>query len=113
MNYKAEKFHAMVDLSYANSRMKDFYDVFVLLEANQFDKGILKKSIEATFIKRESSFTQIPSFFEEEFRNDNKLNKLWKQFLVKNKLNKDLEFPIIVEVIVNKLLPIWNELPER
>lgn len=106
----AEKFHAMVDLSYTNSRMKDFYDVYNLLEMNQFDRGILKKSIEATFNKRLSSFTQIPSFFEDEFKNDNKLNKLWKQFLDKNKLNKNLEFPIIVEVIVNELKPIWNEL---
>jgi len=66
--------------------MKDSYDVYALLKATEFDAAVLKESIEATFTKRETSFNQLPSFFESEFRTDAKLNILWKQFIKKNKL---------------------------
>jgi predicted nucleotidyltransferase component of viral defense system len=106
----AEKFHAMVDLSYANSRMKDFYDVYSLFKMNQFDKNIINQSIEATFKQRGTSFSQLPSFFESDFGEDPKLNKLWKQFLLKNKLDLSLEFADVVKDIQKELKPVWEGL---
>ncbi len=37
----AEKFQAMIELSVANSRMKDFYDVYKLLTDNEFENDTL------------------------------------------------------------------------
>ncbi|MDO8280582.1 MAG: nucleotidyl transferase AbiEii/AbiGii toxin family protein [Burkholderiaceae bacterium] len=48
----AEKFHAMVMLGLANSRMKDFYDVWILSRSYDFDEDRLARAIEATFTRR-------------------------------------------------------------
>jgi Nucleotidyl transferase AbiEii toxin, Type IV TA system len=45
----AEKFEAMVKLGMANSRMKDFYDLWVLVQRFQFKSATLAAAIQATF----------------------------------------------------------------
>lgn len=54
----AEKFHAMVDLGLANSRMKDFFDIWFLARQFPFDGSVLANAILATFERRQ---TPIPS----------------------------------------------------
>ena len=54
----AEKFQAMVMLGRANSRMKDFYDIWVLSRASEFNDDRLARAIAATFARRQ---TEIPS----------------------------------------------------
>jgi predicted nucleotidyltransferase component of viral defense system len=54
----AEKFQAMVMLGRANSRMKDFYDIWVLSRASEFNDDRLARAIAATFARRN---TEIPS----------------------------------------------------
>ncbi len=45
----AEKFQAMVALGIANTRMKDFYDLYRLSETQDFDGETLAAAIRATF----------------------------------------------------------------
>jgi predicted nucleotidyltransferase component of viral defense system len=45
----SEKFEAMIKLAMANSRMKDFYDVYFLSSSHNFRSNELKKAIETTF----------------------------------------------------------------
>ena len=45
----AEKFHAMVVLGIANSRMKDFSDVWTLAQTHRFNSEVLGGSIRGTF----------------------------------------------------------------
>jgi len=54
----AEKLQAMVALGNANSRMKDFYDVWICSRHLDFNEGTLLKAIDATFRNRE---TEIPA----------------------------------------------------
>jgi predicted nucleotidyltransferase component of viral defense system len=54
----AEKFQAMVDLGRANSRMKDFYDIWLLSRTYEFKDDALARAIAATFARRE---TEIPA----------------------------------------------------
>lgn len=54
----AEKFQAMVMLGRANSRMKDFYDIWVLSRTSEFTDDRLARAIAATFARRN---TEIPS----------------------------------------------------
>ncbi len=54
----AEKFQAMVALGRANSRMKDFYDIWLLSQSFPFDDDRLDRAIAATFERRE---TEIPA----------------------------------------------------
>lgn len=53
----AEKFHAIVALGAANSRMKDFYDLWVISRRFNFDERVLADAIKATFARRQ---TEIP-----------------------------------------------------
>jgi len=50
----AEKLQAMVALGNANSRMKDFYDVWICSNHLDFDGDTVRKAIEATFNNRET-----------------------------------------------------------
>ena len=52
----SEKFHAMVMLGIANSRMKDFYDIWILARQFEFDGLLLTQSIKATFEQRRTVF---------------------------------------------------------
>ena len=51
----AEKFHAMVALGMANSRMKDYDDVWMLTSAFVLDPGRLRRAIVATFARRNTA----------------------------------------------------------
>ncbi|MGH8516480.1 MAG: nucleotidyl transferase AbiEii/AbiGii toxin family protein, partial [Panacagrimonas sp.] len=48
----AEKFQAMVQLGRANSRMKDFYDIWLLAKSYNFEGDRLPRAIAATFARR-------------------------------------------------------------
>jgi len=45
----AEKFEAMLKLGLANSRMKDFYDIWALSRGFDYDGAVLSAAIQATF----------------------------------------------------------------
>ncbi len=53
----AEKFEAMVKLGIANSRMKDFYDLWVIACDFKFDGALLSRAIKATFERRGTALT--------------------------------------------------------
>ncbi len=78
----AEKFHAMVELGIANSRMKDFFDLWFL--AGQFDcEGeSLSRSIRATFERRNTSLPMVPPLcLTSEFSTDRDKQAQWRGFL--------------------------------
>jgi predicted nucleotidyltransferase component of viral defense system len=51
----AEKFHAMVLLGLANTRMKDFYDIWALTRSYDFTGDRLARAIAATFARRKTA----------------------------------------------------------
>jgi hypothetical protein len=62
----AEKFQAMVYLRTLNSRMKYFYDVWLLARQFAFDGSVLAKAITATFTHRETAIDVDPIAFTPE-----------------------------------------------
>ena len=48
----AEKFHAICLLGMANTRMKDYFDLWVLLTEGALDPDGLRRAVEATFARR-------------------------------------------------------------
>ena len=109
----AEKFHAIITLSYSNSRMKDFYDLYVLFTSNPIKQDILLESISVTFKQRETNIVHTASFFEQEFKTDLKLNLLWNQFVKNNNLTIGVNFEEVVNLISQKIKPIWDTLIEK
>jgi hypothetical protein len=78
----AEKFQAMVALGRANSRMKDFYDLWLLSQTHEFDNNRLAQAIAATFARRQTEIPLSPpdAFTPEFFRDTGKLQQ-WSAFV--------------------------------
>lgn len=75
----AEKFQAMTVLGMANSRMKDFYDIWMLITNFEFDGMVIQTAIERTFQNRSTELpTEKHIIFSEEFA-ENKRNQ-WNAF---------------------------------
>jgi predicted nucleotidyltransferase component of viral defense system len=78
----AEKFQAMVALGRANSRMKDFYDVWALSKTFTFDPERLSRAIRATFARRNTMVpTEKPDALTEAFAADTSKQRQWAAFV--------------------------------
>jgi Nucleotidyl transferase AbiEii toxin, Type IV TA system len=86
----AEKFEAIVSLGMANSRMKDYFDLWVLLRNSNLDQAILEQAVQATFKRRETAMPKdIPTGLSDQFADDDTRKAQWKTFVNKNKLEAD------------------------
>ena len=103
----AEKFEALVKLGMVNTRMKDFYDLWILALEFEFSGPLLCKAIEATFEKRNTEIpTAVPLALTEDFSGDSKKAKQWSAFVGKSGLNfQYAEFASIIAVLKKFLLP--------
>ena len=106
----AEKFEAMIELSMANSRMKDFYDVYALLVEDNFDKTILIDAICATFKNRETVYSENHALFSKEFALNSERQRNWAAFLTRINKDKHLTFDVVMELITQRLLPYWKRI---
>ena len=94
----AEKVQAMVSLGYANSRMKDFYDLWIMSKQFDFDGPLLTKAIAATFQKRKTTLPQdLPPALTDDFSSDTVTSQRWKAFA--NKLGQSSHIPPLNEVV--------------
>ena len=86
----AEKFHAVCLLGLSNTRMKDYLDLWVLLDDKTLDPLELRRAIEATFARRKMALpsfgSSLPSGLSEQFAQDALKQTQWKAFLKKNGL---------------------------
>ena len=99
----AEKFHAMIEYSTFNSRMKDFYDVYILLKKNEINNEYLQEAILQTFKQRNTIFFKNHPLLSESFYEDLKRQTMWRGFLRKIKNNENLEFSHVVKSILERL----------
>jgi predicted nucleotidyltransferase component of viral defense system len=78
----AEKFHAMVVLGRTNTRMKDFYDIWVLRRTFAFDDDRLSRAIAATFERRGTAIpTEAPDALSAAFAQDAQKQTQWRAFV--------------------------------
>ena len=78
----AEKFQAMVMLGLANSRMKDFYDVWILSRSYAFDDDRLPRAIAATFERRGTAIPrEAPLALTQAFAFDSGKQRQWAAFV--------------------------------
>jgi predicted nucleotidyltransferase component of viral defense system len=84
----AEKYHAMVLLGMANSRMKDFFDLWVLCRTFTFAGRDLCKALLATFRRRKTELpAETPVALTETFANDAQKQAQWKTFISRSDLS--------------------------
>jgi predicted nucleotidyltransferase component of viral defense system len=92
----AEKFHAMVTFGRANSRMKDFYDIWILARAYGFDGDGLARAIAATFGRRNTPVpVDPPPGLTSDFADDPAKQQQWRAFAE----NVEAELPPLADVI--------------
>jgi hypothetical protein len=84
----AEKFQAMVMLGMANSRMKDFYDLWVLAQLFDFEGQTLCAALRATFQRRQTALPVAPPLaLSTTFTNDKQKLQQWQGFLRKGRFD--------------------------
>lgn len=96
----AEKFEAMVKLGMLNSRMKDFYDLWVISRQFDFVGTRLITAIERTFANRGTTINAHPIAFSPAFTEDAAKGKQWQAFVKKSRLRDvPTEMEAVVDVI--------------
>lgn len=95
----AEKWQAIVSLGIVSSRMKDYYDVWFLLQQSLIDNVLLKQALTRTFEHRHTLLQDSSFIFEAAFKQNSDKQKQWKAFLRKTSIDCPIEFSVIVEAI--------------
>jgi len=101
----AEKFQAMVVLGLANSRLKDFYDIWILAQTYAFKDDRLAQAIAATFARRKTEIpTERPDGLTSAFASDPTKQQQWAGFVEEVAVNPG---PLVdvVEALASFLLP--------
>ena len=84
----AEKFQAMVTLGLANSRLKDFYDIWILAQTYVFKDDRLARAIAATFARRKTEIpSERPDGLTSAFTNDRAKQQQWTAFVEEVAIN--------------------------
>lgn len=98
----AEKFETILSRNIENTRMKDYYDLymFVNLKWNDIDKKELFEAIKNTSRKRESiEYILNASKYIELIEEDNRLKQLWKSYVSVYDYAKDISFEDAIKAI--------------
>ena len=83
----AEKLEAIISLGMANSRMKDYFDLWVILREAQLEQGILAQAVEATLNRRGTRRPSgIPIGLSAQFSSDRQKITQWAAFVKRNQL---------------------------
>ena len=105
----AEKFEALAKLGIANSRMKDYFDLWILAVYADFDGETLRQAIIATFGRRQTKLTTLPPLgLTMTFAQDFQKQTQWQAFVRKNRLEAP---PLndVVNSLSDFLMPIVAE----
>lgn len=107
----AEKFQAMVRLGMLNSRMKDFYDIWLLSHMFDFKGDRLATAIQTTFENRRTPIPVAPAVFDSAFVEDQEKKTQWRAFIRKSTLSDaPASFEKIVAAIRTFLGPLVSSL---
>lgn len=92
----AEKLQALCLLAMANTRLKDYFDLWLLLREGDLDNALLAQAIAATFARRGTALPPAwPIGLTDAFATDAAKQRQWQAFLRKNRLDA----PALTEVV--------------
>ena len=98
----AEKLQAMIDLGMANTRMKDFFDVWLLLRDFDVDDALLVDAVRATFARRGTPLPEdVPIALPDALSQDVAKRVQWLAFLRRAGLVSESGGPELAEVVDN------------
>ncbi len=108
----AEKLHAMVTLGERNSRYKDFYDLYAMAGAFQFERATLLRAVRATFARRSTPVEPaLPAALAAPFYSDLARASQWRAYVSRSGLvDVPADFAQVGERIGSFLAPLWADL---
>lgn len=108
----AEKLHAIVSIGMVNSRLKDYFDLQVLLEREELDELVLAEAVRRTFAVRSTPLPQeVPLGLSLEFSDDSNKQAQWRAFLKRNELDnvplsENVSLAEVVDQLRQWLMPV-------
>lgn len=107
----AEKYEAMAKLGEFNSRMKDFFDIWLLSSRFSFEERVVAAAISATFERRGTALDQRPSILDPDFEHLDDKQTQWSAFLRNNNLTyAPKQFSDVAAAIAVFIGPVLNAL---
>ena len=106
----AEKLEALVTLGVRNTRMKDFFDLWVIAKTFTFEGAMLAAAVAATFARRQTPFAaETPFALTEAFYADPSKNAQWNAFLERTAIAiPPAPFPELVTFIATFVSPLME-----
>jgi hypothetical protein len=110
----AEKYQAIVHHGEINSRLKDFYDIWLLANRFEFDGALLAQAIRATFQQRHTDLVPLPTAFTSDFAAEVARQRQWSSFLTRSQIT-DAPATLLdaIEVLRQFLQPVTVALMEQ
>jgi len=110
----ADKFEAMISRDDTNTRLKDFYDIWILSTARRFDYLSLREAITETFAFYKTPIPiDIPFCFNDAFRGDAAKINQWRAFLRNAELEISLDFYQINRSVELFLMPVCEAINQK
>lgn len=95
----SEKLEAIVSLGMANTRLKHFFDIRMLIREGGLNSNVLGKAIATTFARRRTELpNEVAAALSDEFASDEAKRKQWKAFLAKNRIEAPKLEGVIAEI---------------
>ncbi|HEX8411250.1 MAG TPA: nucleotidyl transferase AbiEii/AbiGii toxin family protein [Thermoanaerobaculia bacterium] len=104
----AEKLHAMVKLGIANSRMKDFFDVYMLASVREFDQRLLSDAVSRTFKRRKTAIPEEAFALSDDFYADRQKQTQWRAFVRKTGVDAPEDFGVVGALLRQFLIPVME-----
>jgi predicted nucleotidyltransferase component of viral defense system len=110
----AEKLEAIIALSLLTSRMKDFYDLYIISKTFTLGYEDVSKAVRQTFARRKTALpNETPAVFTEQVSLDSVKQTQWKAFVRKlRNAHSSLELWEVIDRISEFTNVLWNPDPE-
>ena len=105
----AEKFHALVTRGITNSRLKDFYDLWLVAETFELERTVLATAIRQTFTRRETELPQErPTAFTTSYAAA--WDEQWRAFLTRERMTTaPIQLASVLTNLERFLMPLLEE----
>ena len=96
----AEKFESIITRGLTNTRMRDFYDIYILTMIQSFDNVIFHQALEKTALKRNTTEQMMnqEKTIQRIFENDIMIG-LWKRYQKKYSYAMDISWEMAIEAL--------------
>lgn len=102
----AEKYETIVSKGLTNSRLRDYYDIWLLSDSHSHVGSELAAAISATFAHREAPLSsEVPPGLTEAFYASSDAQSRWRSFLVTRRINAPGDLADVCEAIVAFIMP--------